>query len=105
VYATRSERRARSRLERLYAHCRTADVVELRRLASTVRRWEHEIFGWHRTGLSNGPTEAMNLLIKKIKRVGTASATSRTTASGYSSTAASNGTLHPSHESEVANRA
>jgi hypothetical protein len=33
----------------------------------------------------------MNLLIKKIKRVGTASATSRTTASGYSSTAASNG--------------
>jgi Transposase len=35
-----------------------------------VRRWEPEILGWHRTGLSNGPTEAMNLLIKKTKRIG-----------------------------------
>jgi transposase len=49
---------------------RTADVVELRRLATTVRRWEPEILGWHRTGLSNGPTEVIDLLIKKIKRVG-----------------------------------
>jgi transposase len=40
VYATRSPRQARRRLERFYAHCRTADVVELRRLAATVRRWE-----------------------------------------------------------------
>jgi transposase len=70
VYATTSQRRARRRLERFYTHCRAADVIELRRLATTVRRWEHEILGWHRTGLSNGPTEAMNLLIKKIKRVG-----------------------------------
>jgi transposase len=70
VYATRSPRQARRRLERFYAHCRAAEVVELRRLATTVHRWEHEILGWHRTGLSNGPTEAMNLLIKKIKRVG-----------------------------------
>jgi transposase len=70
VYATGSERQARRRLERFYVHCRGADIAELRRLAATVRRWEHEILGWHRTGLSNGPTEAMNLLIKKIKRVG-----------------------------------
>jgi transposase len=65
VYATTSQRRARRRLERFYTHCRTADVFELRRLATTVHRWEPEILGWHRTGLSNGPTEAMNLLIKK----------------------------------------
>jgi transposase len=70
VYATGSERQARRRLERFYVHCRGADIAALRRLAATVRRWEHEILGWHRTGLSNGPTEAMNLLIKKIKRVG-----------------------------------
>src|SRR5690606_25121868 len=70
VYATRSPREARRRLTAFYAHCATADVSELERLAKTVRRWEHEILGWHRTGLSNGPTEAMNLLIKKIKRVG-----------------------------------
>jgi transposase len=70
VYATRSLRQARRRLERFYAHCRSAEITELNRLAATVRRWEHEILGWHRTGLSNGPTEAMNLLVKKIKRVG-----------------------------------
>ncbi|MDP8978512.1 MAG: transposase, partial [Actinomycetota bacterium] len=39
--------------------------------ASTVRRWEHEILAYFSTGgASNGPTEAVNLLIKKIKRVG-----------------------------------
>lgn len=70
VYATRSQQAARRRLERFYTHCRSAEVPELARLARTIRRWEHEILGWHRTGLSNGPTEAMNLLIKKIKRVG-----------------------------------
>jgi len=59
VYATTSPRQARRRLERFYAHCRAAEVVELRPLASTVRRWEHEILGWRRTGLSNGPSEAM----------------------------------------------
>jgi transposase len=33
--------------------------------------WEAEILAWHRTaGCSNGPTEAINLLIKKVKRVG-----------------------------------
>ena len=36
-----------------------------------VRAWRKEILNHHRTGgASNGPTEAMNLLIKKIKRVG-----------------------------------
>jgi transposase len=60
---------ARRRLERFSTHCRDADVIELDRLAATIRRWEHEILGWHRTGLTNGPTEAMNLLVKKIKRV------------------------------------
>jgi hypothetical protein len=32
-----------------------------------VRRWETQILAWHRTaGASNGRTEAVNLLIKKI---------------------------------------
>jgi transposase len=70
VYTTTSLREARRRLVAFHAHCAAVDIVELERLAKTVRRWEHEILGWHRTGLSNGPTEAMNLLIKKIKRVG-----------------------------------
>ena len=36
-----------------------------------MRAWEAEILAWHATGgCSNGPTEAVNLLIKKVKRVG-----------------------------------
>jgi transposase len=46
-------------------------VVELPRLARTVGAWQAEILAWHATGgCSNGPTEAVNLLIKKVKRVG-----------------------------------
>jgi transposase len=39
-------------------------------MARTLRRWRDHILAWHTTGASNGPAEAMNLLIKKIKRVG-----------------------------------
>jgi transposase len=36
-----------------------------------MRAWEGEILAFHVTnGCSNGPTEAMNLLIKKVKGVG-----------------------------------
>jgi transposase len=46
-------------------------VDELSRLARTVGAWEAEILAFHATGgSSNGPTEAVNLLIKKVKRVG-----------------------------------
>jgi transposase len=46
-------------------------VAELSRLARTVRAWEAEILAFHSAdGCSNGPTEAVNLLIKKVKRVG-----------------------------------
>jgi transposase len=46
-------------------------VAELSRLARTIRAWDAEILAFHLTdGCSNGPTEAINLLIKKVKRVG-----------------------------------
>ena len=46
-------------------------MAELARLARTVKAWEAEVLAWHATeGCSNGPTEAVNLLIKKVKRVG-----------------------------------
>jgi hypothetical protein len=36
-----------------------------------VRAWEAEILAFHVTnGCSDGPTEAVNLLIKKVQRVG-----------------------------------
>jgi transposase len=46
-------------------------VAELSRLACTIKAGEAEVLAWHATkGCSNGPTEAVNLLIKKVKRVG-----------------------------------
>jgi transposase len=70
VYATTAVAAARQRLERFYAHCRSAEVPELARLARTMRIWERQVLAWHTTRLTNGPTEAVNLLVKKIKRVG-----------------------------------
>jgi transposase len=71
VYAARTRGTARRRLDRFYAHCGRRSVPELTRLAKTVRAWETEILAYHATAhLSNGPTEAVNLLIEKIRRVG-----------------------------------
>ena len=70
VYATTDVAEARRRLERFYDHCRSAEVPELSRLARTIGRWETEVLAWHATRLTNGPTEAINLLVKKVKRVG-----------------------------------
>jgi transposase len=58
-------------LDRFYHWCDGVQVAELSRLVRTVRAWEAEILAFHATdGCSNGPTEAINLLIKKVKRVG-----------------------------------
>jgi transposase len=62
---------ARPTPEPFYRWADGVDVAELSRLARTVRAWEAEILAWHVTGgSSNGPTEAVNLLIKKVKRLG-----------------------------------
>jgi transposase len=46
-------------------------VPELHRLARTIDGWRPELLAYFDTGgISNGPTEAMNLLIKKVKRTG-----------------------------------
>jgi transposase len=71
LYRAATPQHARETLELLYAWADTSNIPELRRFAGTVRRWEHEILNYHRTGgVSNGPTEAVNLAIKRIKRVG-----------------------------------
>jgi transposase len=71
VYAAADLAAARAALERFYRWCDGVQILELSRLARTVRAWQPEILAWHRTaGCSNGPTEAINLLIKKVKRVG-----------------------------------
>jgi transposase len=71
VYAAVGPTAARAALERFYRWADGVGVLELSRLARTVRAWEAEILAWHATGgCSNGPTEAVNLLVKKVKRVG-----------------------------------
>ena len=42
---------------------------EVRSLGRTLKRWRCEITAWHACHFTNGPTEAMNNLIKRIKRV------------------------------------
>jgi transposase len=62
---------ARAALERFYRWADGVHVAELSRLARTDKAWEAEILAWHATGgCSNGPTEAINLLTGKVKRVG-----------------------------------
>jgi transposase len=43
--------------------------VEVRSLGRTLIRWRDQIAAWHQAHVSNGPTEAANNLIKRIKRV------------------------------------
>jgi len=43
---------------------------EVRSLGRTIRRWHPQIVAWHHAHVSNGPTEAINNLIKRIKRIG-----------------------------------
>jgi transposase len=71
VYAADDLETARAALGRFYRWADGVGVPELSRLARTLRAWEAEVLAFHTTdGCSNRPTEAMNLLIKKVKRVG-----------------------------------
>ena len=46
-------------------------IAEADRLAGTIRRWEDAVLAYyHSDGLSNARTEAINGLLKKVKRVG-----------------------------------
>ncbi len=42
---------------------------ELNKLGRTLRTWREQIANWHRSKVTNGPTEAANNLAKLIKRV------------------------------------
>jgi len=62
---------ASSYLDDLAADLVDSDMPsELQQLGRTLRTWRTEIVAWHRAQISNGPTAAMNNLIKAIKRVG-----------------------------------
>ena len=41
---------------------------EIQRLGRTIARWATQIVAWHDSAVTNGPTEALNNLIKRVKR-------------------------------------
>jgi transposase len=93
LYSAPDLDRARRRLHTFYEACASPGVPELEQLGRTISAWEQQLLAYFTTGgVSNGPTEAVNLLVKRIKRVSD-SATSTTTGSTSSCTAASPGTL------------
>jgi transposase len=50
--------------------CLADEVPEIVSLGTTLERWQPEILARHTTGASNGPTEGLNLLVKRVKRCG-----------------------------------
>jgi len=42
--------------------------TEVRSLGRTLIRWKSQIVAWHTAHVSNGPTEAINNLVKRVKR-------------------------------------
>ena len=43
--------------------------IEVRRLGRTIVAWKRQIIAWHQAHVTNGPTEAINNLVKRVKRV------------------------------------
>ncbi len=71
IYHVPDRARAEQAFYQWLTYCADADIPELTRLATTIDSWRDELLAYFTTGgISNGPTEAINLLIKKIKRVG-----------------------------------
>lgn len=71
IFSCPDRARAEAHLYRWLTYCADAAIPELTRLARTIDSWRPELMAYFDTNrVSNGPTEAINLLIKKIKRVG-----------------------------------
>jgi transposase len=70
-YATFDPDQARQLLEELQGHClKRAMPPEIQKLGRTIRTWFDKLCNYHLARVSNGPTEALNNLIKRIKRIG-----------------------------------
>ena len=70
VYLTDDPDDAGLLLDKAIVGCAWTRSPEIRSLGRTLARWRSEILNHHRTGASNGPTEGLNLLVKKVKRAG-----------------------------------
>ena len=70
-YRTHDPDEARAILDELVRHCmKKAMPPEVQRLGRTIKHWFDRIANFHLARVSNGPTEALNNLIKRIKRIG-----------------------------------
>ena len=71
VYGAHDTADARRRLWTFYAAAARTGYPEIERLTRTIKAWPPQLLAYFTTrGASNGPTEAVNPLIKRIKRVG-----------------------------------
>lgn len=60
---------ARQMLAELQTHClKRAMPPEVQKLGRTIRKWFDKLCNYHLAKVTNGPTEALNNLIKRIKR-------------------------------------
>lgn len=70
-YMANNSESAREHLEALVSHCTKSEMSpEMQRLGRTLKRWFDKLCNWHEAKVSNGPTEGLNNLIKRIKRIG-----------------------------------
>ena len=70
VYLTDDPDDAAALIDKAIMGCAHDDVEEIRSLGRTLASWRTEILEHHHTGASNGPTEGLNLCVKKVKRCG-----------------------------------
>ena len=70
VYLTDEWAEAATLVDKAIAGCADDEVEEIRSLGRTLAAWRTEILAHHDTGASNGPTEGLNLCVKRVKRCG-----------------------------------
>ena len=70
IYLTDDPEDAALLVDKAIVGCAEDDVEEIRSLGRTLAAWRAEILAHHTTGASNGPTEGLNLCVKKVKRCG-----------------------------------
>jgi transposase len=70
-YRAANHDEARRILEELQRHClKRAMPPEVQKLGRTIKNWFDKIANYHLARVTNGPTESLNNLIKRIKRIG-----------------------------------
>lgn len=58
-------------LEELQQHClKQAMPPEIQKLCGTIKRCFEKLCNFHFATVTNGPTETLNNLIKRVKRIG-----------------------------------